>query len=180
MCYYETIYYLFLFNKIRYSTEEVFSILHSGNCIDKMQCLPVSLFSCTFHAPLPCQKRALKYSGKSSTHPEPIDLNHGLLISLQLLESCVVNASVERIFLFVSSFLPWLIVTKLAEPYRLWFAWVVFHSSYGISCFSSILFSFGFREESTCLAIFYLKSRVTLLKQNLNSVFQILQHLYSL
>lgn len=82
MCYYETIYYLFLFSKIRYSTEKVFFVLHSGNFIVKMQCLPVSLFSCTFHAPLPCQKRALNTPGKISTHPGPA--NHGLLISLQL------------------------------------------------------------------------------------------------
>lgn len=122
MCYYETIYYLFLFSKIRFSTEEVLPILHSGNFIAKMQCLPVSLFSCTFHAPLPCQKRALEHSGKFSTHPEPVDLYHGLLVSLQLLETCVVTASVERMFcLFQASFLE-LLSLQLEEPYRLWSA----------------------------------------------------------
>ena len=122
MCYYETIYYLFLFSKIRYSTEEVLSILHSGNFIAKMQCLPVSFFSCTFHAPLPCQKRALEHSGKFSTHPEPVDLYHGLLVSLQLLETCAVTASVETMFcLFQASFLD-LLSLQLEEPYRLWFA----------------------------------------------------------
>lgn len=122
MCYCETTYYLFLFSKIRYSAEEVLSILHSGNFIAKMQCFPVSLFSCTFHAPLPCQKRALEHSGKFSTHPEPVDLYHGLLISLQLLETCVVTASAERMFcLFQASFLD-LLSLQLEEPYRLWFA----------------------------------------------------------
>lgn len=177
MCYYETIYYLFLFSKIRYSTEKVFFVLHSGNFIVKMQCLPVSLFSCTFHAPLPCQKRALEYPGKISTHPGPV--NHGLLISLQLLETCVVNASVERIFCSFPSFLPSLIVTKLAEPYRYGVQLGSFSQFLWHFCFSFILFSFDFRGKYL-LSYLFLEIQSDPSKQNLDAVFQVLQHIYSL
>lgn len=59
--------------------------------------------------------------------------------------------------------------------------WVVFHSSYnGIFCFSFFLFSLDFREESTYLAIFYLKPSVPSKTKSWLLLFQILQWLLSL